>query len=318
MKKIILASLMCGSFVYAGTYHTLIKKSPNTNYEINVAFASKGITCTTFTPLENEVYKGQSFTQTGSNCTEELESSSGSTKTVPAENQTYSKTGDLLLSSCKEILDNSHSVGDGIYPITYSGYEINVECDMTTDGGGWTRWWWYQTASGTFPTGETDVLGHNFGTFDVSSDYGFQKLPSTTVKSSTQLLAKDGVNVFKWDFASTTGTANAVWNAFHNGTTYAYASALNVGTWNPIALKGSFTLAAQDSFMYRQQGDVKGFILDDDNCDCLSTLNAGPNMCNSSWDSRYGNGSFAYGVDVLNDTTCSSPDPAKKLFMYYR
>lgn len=43
-----------------------------------------------------------------------------------------------LGTSCKDILDNGYSSGDGTYTIDPSGSSISVYCDMTTDGGGWT------------------------------------------------------------------------------------------------------------------------------------------------------------------------------------
>lgn len=41
-------------------------------------------------------------------------------------------------SSCKDILDNGESTGNGVYSITVNNKEFNVYCDMTSVGGGWT------------------------------------------------------------------------------------------------------------------------------------------------------------------------------------
>ena len=71
--------------------------------------------------------------------------------------------------------------------------------------------------------------------------------------------------------------------------------------------------------MYRWEHGVGSFILDDDNCDCYSSLNAGHAMCFDGFQSAYGT-EGRFGVGLLNESGCSSlgPSPLNSLFLYYK
>ena len=74
--------------------------------------------------------------------------------------------------------------------------------------------------------------------------------------------------------------------------------------------------------MYRSENGVASFMLDDDNCDCFSTLNAGHAMCSWGFNSDFGVENV-YGVGLLNEGGCVSkasngPYETNSLFLYYR
>ena len=72
----------------------------------------------------------------------------------------------------------------------------------------------------------------------------------------------------------------------------------------------------QDSFMYRSQYGVKSVLMDDDNCDCLTTLSMGSGMCGAGQSTSYGP-ARVFGVDNLNDPYCDTPKPTNSLSLYY-
>lgn len=153
-----------------------------------------------------------------------------------------------------------------------------------------------------------------FISFYGSDAYCFQRLPAWAYEDKTEILATDSAgNVYKWKFNSGNATSHAAWQAFHSHIDTAATSVKNSSPWNPVVLKGNSISINQDSFMYRTQGSTKSVLLDDDNCDCLSTLNIGGSLCGAG----AGKGRD-YGVDNLYDPTCGVPKPSNGLRLYYR
>ena len=69
--------------------------------------------------------------------------------------------------------------------------------------------------------------------------------------------------------------------------------------------------------MYRTEHGVASLLLDDDNCDCLSTLSLGHGMCKAGFSTVYGPEN-RFGVDLLYDSACQTPSPDKGLTLYFR
>ena len=91
----------------------------------------------------------------------------------------------------------------------------------------------------------------------------------------------------------------------------------NSNPWNPTVLNGGTPKLSQDSFMYREQNGVKSLLLDDDNCDCQSTLNVGHGMCLAGHQPKYSKVNV-FGADALYDPSCHGPVPGVGLTLYYR
>ena len=184
-------------------------------------------------------------------------------------------------------------------------------------GGGWKRFWWYNAGT-PFPKNKKDVFGDKFGTCKAGDSVCFQRLPSTgLVESRTELMAADSAGtVYMWKFDPKNKVAHAAFLAMQQGKEIKHGDIGSVA-WNPAVLKGKGHPTHQDSIMYRQQDGIRSFLLDDDKCDCQSTLSMGHAMCGNSCSNSYGDCKIPGGVDILRDDGCRGPSHKNGLALYY-
>ena len=177
----------------------------------------------------------------------------------------------------------------------------------------WTAFWWYDTNT-AWPLWEEDVLKYDFGHCNSTDPYCFGRLPWSAVEDSTEMLAVDSENtIYKWRFNPNNDVAHAVWRAFHDHQLTYYQDVLNRQEWAPDVLSGNSPKEAQDSFMYREHDGIRSILLDDDNCNCYSSLSFGRGMC-------FNNTNYYYttGVDTLYDPYCNMPRAGVGLTLYFR
>lgn len=194
---------------------------------------------------------------------------------------------------------------------------------ITVDGTKYEKFWWFSNGA-AWPMGKKDVLGDSYGDCKSSDEVCFQKLPEVEEKGLLLLAVDDQGNQFEWKFDSSNEVAHAAFKAFRYGTTTQKASGTE---WAPRVIKGSVTKSAQDTLMYRDQDGIRSFMLDDDGCDCHSTLSMGHSMCGDGCSNTYGNCMITGGVDKLSDThvtgtegsgsACTGPATDYGLTLYY-
>ena len=168
-----------------------------------------------------------------------------------------------------------------------------------------------------WPSDEKDVLAYDFGYCELRDPYCFGRLPADAKADHTEMLAVDSEGTtYKWSFSSNVPAASAAWRAFHDHQEVDHGESVgSIPAWNPEVLNGSEPRNDQRAFMYREENGVKSVLLDDNNCDCLSTLSLGHGMCHNGSRSASVN---SFGVDTLYDPSCQSPRSGIGLTLYVR
>mmetsp|Transcript_51525 Transcript_51525/g.120114 ORF Transcript_51525/g.120114 Transcript_51525/m.120114 type:complete len:994 (+) Transcript_51525:106-3087(+) len=226
--------------------------------------------------------------------------------------------GDLVGDSKNTMLCDEQDVKTCSQYYTVAGLDTYLQCGVsgqyclnlgpvckkasygTIEVGGkvYERFWWYNLRT-PWPESKTDVLAEVFGTCEDEDEVCFQRLPSKVTENGLLLLAVDDLdNQLMWSFDPENPVAHAVFNALKHGTTTHF---INGAIWDPRVMKGSKTSAPQDTFMYREQNGIRSFLLDDDGCDCHSTLSMGHGMCGNACVDRYSNCKIHGGVDKLSE-----------------
>jgi hypothetical protein len=159
----------------------------------------------------------------------------------------------VRLASCRDILDGGFAKGDGAYSVDPDGAggepAFQVKCDMTTDGGGWTRFNW---VAGAYP-GNVDPLEQSLSQCKIDDVVCRGRIPARA--APTHFMVKDlgDHNTALWKFDPENMISSAVLGALRDKTPTCLAQR---APWMPYSYDGTEAFCGTgseggcDSFVY--------------------------------------------------------------------
>lgn len=215
-----------------------------------------------------------------------------------------------------EVMDRGCTQSASLEKSIFMFYRNNSEVSNHRFGVGWEKFWHFTRSQPQV----SDMLGMAYGECYMSArtSAGVRytpavcpgRMPRGLNMNQVELLAVDSMgDAYRWRFSSGTQASVRAFNSFTQGSEGRWTGGRS---WNPVQQWGGRSGAVQDAWAYRMACGVKSFALDDDNCYCQTSLEAGKSMCVSNCNNNY-------GVDRLRDNGCQQPrNDAYSMSLYFR